>query len=83
MSSHLEDYTSDAVSMLYSVNPDNVYTGFSVIEEVQNWSQAAGSRMLWVKGVHEEQYPSSASAIAAKVISVALKLQIPTVFFFL
>ena len=68
--------------MLYSVNPGNLYTGFSVIEGVQNWSQAAESRMLWVKGVHEEQYPSSASAIAAKVISVALKLQIPTVFFF-
>jgi hypothetical protein len=70
------------MSTLNSVNPDHLYSNFSIIEGVQRWSQAAESRMLWVKGVHEEQYPSSASAVAAKVISVGLDLHIPTIFFF-
>jgi hypothetical protein len=81
-SSHLEHYTSEATSTLHSINPDHLYSNFSIIEGVQEWSQAVESRMLWVKGVHEAQYPSSASAVAAKVISVALKLRIPTIFFF-
>ncbi|KAL9118431.1 MAG: hypothetical protein Q9187_005026 [Circinaria calcarea] len=59
-----------------------VYTEHSVVESLQDWSHGAKSKSLWILGVYEDIYPSSTSAIAAKVINTALELKIPLLCFF-
>ena len=61
---------------------ERVYTEHSVVESLQDWSHGPKSESLWIRGAYEDIYPSSTSAIAAKVINTALELKIPLLCFF-
>jgi len=65
-----------------ALDPDILFINPSVLESIQDWSQANNSQSLWVQGSFEEVYPSSTSNIAGKLASIALTLKVPVLCYF-
>ena len=64
------------------INAECAYTESSIVESLQDWSRGSTSQSLWIRGIYEESYPSSTSAIAAKIVNTALDVKIPLLCFF-
>lgn len=81
-SRNLEDHTSVILDTLETLSADISFIDSSMLESIQDWSQADTSQSLWVQGPFEDTYPSSTSEITGKVISIALTLKCPVLCFF-
>ena len=73
---------SATLDILETLNPDVVCTNPSIIEAIQDWSQATTSQSLWIQGPFEDVYPSTMSEVAGKVVSIALEMKLPVLCFF-
>ena len=78
----LEEHMSITLDTLQDLNPDVIRAGPSVIEAIQDWSQATSSQSLWIQGPFEDAYPSLMSEVVGKVVSIALDFQLPILCFF-
>ena len=73
----MEDFTTNVPELLKLIDLKVAVTEPEILEAVGDWIQSAGSRALWVLGRAQETYPSQVTAIAAKVLDVALEWKIP------
>lgn len=78
----LQYHISDVAKTLSEIDAESAYTEPSIVESLQDWGHGSTSQSLWIRGIYEEFYPSSTSAIAAKIVKTALDTKIPLLYFF-
>ena len=81
-SKDMEDFTTNVPEFLESIDLDIAVAEQEILEAIQDWIQSSNSRALWVRGKPQESYPSNVTTIAARVVSVVLRWNIPLLCYF-
>ena len=78
----MEDYTTNVPALLNLIDFDIAVVELEVLDSIQDWIRAPSSQALWVQGMYQETYPSHVTAIAARIINVAIDWSIPVLYGF-
>ena len=81
-SRNMEDFTSNVPELFSIVDFDIAVVDMEVLESIQDWIKSPHSQALWVKGAYQVAYPSQVTAIAARIVTVALDWKIPVLYGF-
>lgn len=81
-SRNMEDFTSNVPELFNLINFDVAVVEQEVLDSIQHWIRSPNSHALWVYGAYQAAYPSRVTAIAAKIVTVALEWKIPVLYGF-
>ena len=81
-SRNMEDFTSNVPELFNLIDFDFAVVEMEVLESIQNWVRSPNSQALWVQGAYQVAYPSQVTAIAARVVTVALEWKMPVIYGF-
>lgn len=81
-SRNMEDFTSNVPELFNLIDFDIAVVEQEVLDSIQHWIRSPNSHALWVYGAYQAAYPSKVTAIAAKIVTVALEWKIPVLYGF-
>ncbi|KAL8794264.1 MAG: hypothetical protein Q9195_003218 [Heterodermia aff. obscurata] len=78
----MEDFTSNIPELFNLIDYDFAVVDMGVLDSIQGWIRSPKSQALWVQGAYQVAYPSQVTAIAARVVTVALEYKMPVLYGF-
>ena len=81
-SRNMEDFTSNVPELFNLIDFDVAVVELEVLESIQDWIRSPNSQALWVYGAYQAGYPSRVTAVAARIVILALEWKIPVLYGF-
>ena len=78
----MEDFTSNVPELFNLIDFDVAVVDLEILDSIQDWIRSLNSQALWIQGAYQETYPSKVTAIAARIVTVALEWKMPVIYGF-
>ena len=78
----MEDFTSNVPELFNLIDFDVAVVDLEILDSIQDWIRSPNSQALWIQGAYQETYPSKVTAIAARIVTVALEWKMPVIYGF-